>query len=134
MKKSFGYLEKQVFKYPLKVKDIWEHWLERKRIRKTYINDKICEWAKEGNMLADIATTHPEAAYTANVTSYQHKLTHLLRNIPNIEDQLKKIDEVVRHKLIPASIAGHIINDAERVMLSLPTRLGGLGRNRFRRF
>ena len=52
------------------------------------------------------------------------KLTYLLRTILNIEDQLKKIDEVVGHKLIPTIIGGHIINDAERVMLSLPTYLG----------
>ena len=33
----------------------------------------------------------------------------------------------MRHKLIPAIIGGHIINDNDRLMLSLPTRLGGLG-------
>ena len=48
-------------------------------------------------MLTDIVTTHPQAAYLAYVTSYQHKLTYLLQTIPNTEDQLKKIDEVVRH-------------------------------------
>ena len=94
--------------------------------KKNYINDKISEWTKEINMLTDIATTHPQVAYTAYVTSYQHKLIYLLRTIPNIEDQFKKIDEVARHKLIAAIIGGHIINDAERVMFSLPTRLGGL--------
>ena len=82
-------------------------------------------------MLTDIATTHPQATYTAYATSYQHKLTYLLRAILNIENQPKKIDEVVRHELIPAIIGGHIINDAERVMLSLPTHLGGLDLNIF---
>ena len=79
--------------------------------KKNYINDKIGEWTKEINMLTNIAITHPQAAYTACVTSYQYKLTYLLRTIPNIEDQLKKIDEVVS-----AIIGGHIINNAERVM------------------
>ena len=54
-------------------------------------------------------------------------LTYFLRTIPNIEDQLKKIDEILRHKLIPAIIGGYIIKNAKSVMLSLPTRLGGLG-------
>ena len=94
--------------------------------KKNYINDKISA-LKNANIFKDIATTHSDAAHTAYVTGYQHKLTYLLRTIPNIEDRLKKIDEVVRHKFIPAIIGGHIINDAERVMLSLPTRLGGLG-------
>ena len=94
--------------------------------KKNYIYGKIREWTKNINMLADVATTHLQATYTAYVTSYQHKLIYPLQTIPNIEDQLKKIDEVVRHKLITAVIGGHIINDAERVMLSLPKRLGGL--------
>ena len=64
---------------------------------------------------------------TQPLTSYQHKLKYLLQTIPNTEDQLKKVNEVVQHILIPAIIGGHIINDAERVMLSLPTPLGGLG-------
>ena len=95
--------------------------------KENYINEKVREWAKEINVLVDIATTHPQAAYTAYVTSYLHRLTYLLQTVPDIEDQLKKIDEVVRHKLIPAVIGGHIINDAKRVILSLPTRLGDLG-------
>ena len=95
--------------------------------KKNYINDKIREWTKKINMLADIATIHPQVAYTTYVTSYQHKLTYLLRTIPYIEVQLKKIDEVVRHKLIPAMIGGQIINDSERVILSLSAHLGGLG-------
>ena len=33
----------------------------------------------------------------------------------------------MQYKLIPAIIGGQIINDAERVMLSLPAGLGGLG-------
>ena len=68
--------------------------------KKNYINDKISEWTEEFDLLTYTAT----AAYTATtayVTSYQHKVTYLLRTIPNIEDQLKNIDEVVRHKLIP---------------------------------
>ena len=99
----------------------------KKENKKNYINDKISAWTKEINLVADIATIHPQAAYTAYVTSYQHKLTYLLRTIPKIEDQIKKINAAARHKLIPAMIGGHIVNNAERVMFSLPTRLGGLG-------
>ena len=82
--------------------------------KKNYNNEKVNEWKKEINMLTDIATTHPEAAYTAYATNYRHKLTYLLQTIPNIEDLLKKIIEIVRHKLIPVIIGGHIMKDAER--------------------
>ena len=78
-------------------------------------------------MLTGIATTHPQAACAAYVTSYQHKLTYLLRAIPNTENQVKKIDELARNKLIPDIIGVHIINNADKVMFSLPTCLGGLG-------
>ena len=59
--------------------------------------------------------------------SYQHKLTYFLRTIPEIDDELKKVDEAVRYRLIPSFTGGHIVNDQERIMLSLPARLGGMG-------
>ena len=92
-----------------------------------YINQKIDDWTHEINLLAEIAATYPQAAYTAYVNSYQHKLTYFLRTIPSISDELKRVDEAVRHRLIPSLTGGRIINDQERIMLSLPPRLGGVG-------
>ena len=92
-----------------------------------YINQKIDDWTQEINLLAEIAATYPQAAYTAYVNSYQHKLTYFLRTIPSISDELKRVDEAVRHRLIPSLTGGRIINDQERIMLSLPPRLGGMG-------
>ncbi|XP_066916388.1 uncharacterized protein [Clytia hemisphaerica] len=92
-----------------------------------YINKKIDDWTQEINLLAEIAATYPQAAYSAYVSSYQHKLTYFLRTIPSISDELKRVDEAVRHRLIPSLTGGRIINDHERVMLSLPPRLGGMG-------
>ena len=97
--KPFGYLGEPIFKYPLKVNDLGAV-IGTEENKKNYINDKISEWTKGIIMLTDIATTHLQAAYTAYVTSYQNKLTYLLRTILSIDDQLKKIDEVVRHKLM----------------------------------
>ena len=54
--------------------------------KENYINDKIREWTKEINMLADIATTYPQAAYKVYVTNYQQKLVYLLRTNPKTED------------------------------------------------
>lgn len=92
-----------------------------------YINKKIDDWTQEINLLAEIAATYPQAAYSAYVSSYQHKLTYFHRTIPSISDELKRVDEAVRHRLIPSLTGGRIINDHERVMLSLPPRLGGMG-------
>ena len=95
--------------------------------KRQYINQKISKWKDEINLLAEIATTHPQSAYAAYVTSYQHKMTYFLRTIPGISEEMRQIDQLIRHRLIPALVGGHIINDNERVMLSLPPRLGGLG-------
>ena len=95
--------------------------------KRQYINQKIDDWTQEINLLAEIAATYPQEAYSAYVSSYQHKLTYFLRTIPSIDDELKRVDEAVRHRLIPSLTGGRIINDQERVMLSLPPRLGGMG-------
>ena len=47
------------------------------------------------------------------------------------KEQLTPVDEVIRHKFIPALTGGHIINDHERQLLSLPPWLGGLGIKKF---
>ena len=55
--------------------------------KKNYTNDKISEWTKKINMLANIATTHTQTAYTAYVTSYQHTSYELF---PILTTSLKK--------------------------------------------
>ena len=50
-----------------------------------------------------------------------------MRTIPGIEEQLPAGEEAIRHRLIPAITGGHIINDEERALLTLPPRLSGLG-------
>ena len=50
-----------------------------------------------------------------------------MRTIIGCEEQLIRVDEIIRHKFIPALTGGHVINDFERQLLSLPPRLGGLG-------
>ena len=69
----------------------------------------------------------PQAAYACYVAGYLHKLTYIMRIIPESEPQLTAIDHVIRHQFIPALTGGHIVNDLERQLLALPPRLGGLG-------
>ena len=92
-----------------------------------YVRTIIEKWVNEITMLADIATTQPQAAYACFVQGYQHKLTYFLRTIPGLEVNLVPLEEVIRHRFIPAITGGHLVNDAERILLSLPPRLGGLG-------
>ena len=51
-----------------------------------------------------------------------------MRTILGCEQQLARVDELIRHKFIPALTGGHIINNHERQLLALPPRLGGQSR------
>ena len=44
----------------------------------------------------------------------------------DVEELLKPFDEVVKNKFIPTIVGGRQISDDERLLLSLPTKLGGL--------
>ncbi|XP_057290771.1 uncharacterized protein LOC130613444 [Hydractinia symbiolongicarpus] len=87
----------------------------------------VTKWVREINLLSNIAVTQPQAAYMCFVDGYKNKFTYFLRTIFGIEEFLTPLDEVIRHKFIPAVTGGHIVNDNERKLLALPPRLGGLG-------
>ena len=55
------------------------------------------------------------------------KWTYLARTVPGTSDQFKPLEETIRHRFIPALTGRSAISDIERNLLSLPTRLGGLG-------
>ena len=80
-----------------------------------YVEQKVAEWVKEVERLLSIAITQPHAAYAAFTHGLKHKWTYLTRTIPNINDQLQPLEDVIRHKFLP-SLTGQI-----------PVRHGGLG-------
>ena len=49
-----------------------------------------------------------------------------MRTVPGIEVLFEPIEEAIRYCLIPA-LTRRDFSEAERQLLSLPTRLGGLG-------
>ena len=95
--------------------------------KQRYLKEKVETWIRETTLLYNIAITQPQAAYSCFTAGYQHKLTYFMRTIIWCEEQLIRVDEIIRHKFIPALTDGHVINDLERQLLSLPPRLGGLG-------
>ena len=50
-----------------------------------------------------------------------------MRTTPCIKDCLIPLEEVIRFNFIPSMIGGRICSNGESVLLSLPTRFGGLG-------
>ena len=90
-----------------------------------YIKEKVATWCTEVNNLAEIAKSQPHAAYSAYILGQQHKYRYFLRTLKNIEEELKPLDEVINNVLIPA-ITGFHLNDAERELVALPVKAGGL--------
>ena len=66
-------------------------------------------------------------AYAAYTHGYIEKFNYFLRTIPNTENHLQSIKEVLRNEFIPAVTGGHDCSTTERELLALPVRLGGLG-------
>ena len=91
-----------------------------------YVSDSI-EWIEELKVLSQIAKVEPHLAYTAFVFGFQHKFTFIMRTIPNISEQLKRLDKAIDEYLVVHIMNGYKCTYAERTWLSVPPRLGGLG-------
>ena len=94
-----------------------------------YVSEKIEKWIDQLRMLEKVAKVEPHLAYCSYVFGLQHRYTYLLRTIPNIGNDLKRLDEAIDQYLIKHLFHNHSVTDIERIWLSLPPRLGGLGIN-----
>lgn len=92
-----------------------------------YVTEKVGEWIDELAELEKIARVEPHIAYCAYVSGIQHRYTYVLRTIPNIQEQLKKLDDAIDNHLLKHLFKDHLITPLERTWISLPARLGGLG-------
>ena len=95
---------------------------------KSYVSDKVKEWSDELSRLSEIGLTQPHAAYSA--------LTHGLLGrwifypqrclvLVNYFFHWNRLS--VCTSVLPASSGKYAFSDAERQLISLPSRLGGLG-------
>ena len=91
-----------------------------------YVNGKVEGWVDQVVKLAEFAATYPQASYAAFTFGLKHRWTYYLRTLPDIEDLLEPLERTISHALIPA-ITGHTCTPAERDLLALPVRMGGLG-------
>ena len=73
--------------------------------------NQLTVWSK-------IAKTEPQAAYSAFVSGFKHKLTYYIRTMPNIKHHLTQLDAFVDNVFIPAITDGHICTAEERLLLS----------------
>ena len=92
-----------------------------------YAQKKVDNWVDLVRLLADIAKTEPQAAYAAFIAGFCGRLNYFIRTTPNLSTILHELDQVITNELIPAITDGPVVSSEERVLLSLPVKLGGLG-------
>ena len=92
-----------------------------------YVQELVIDWITQLQELTKIAKSEPQTAYSAFVSGFQHKMTYYIRTIPNLAPILKPLDDYLTENFIPAITEGHILSEADRKLISLPVRYGGLG-------
>ena len=83
-----------------------------------YVGSKGKEWISEVTLLAEFATSQPQASYAAFTFGLRHKWTYFMSTLPDIKDLLEPLERVISDVLI-ASQTEHNCSVAERKLLAL---------------
>ena len=95
-------------------------------------NEEFCKykvnvWIKELTTLCEIATTHPQMAYTAYLKGYKSKFTYFLRTIDNFHNFVSQVDQLLSEKFIPTLFGYDTALTEYRDIFGLNPGEGGLG-------
>ena len=91
------------------------------------ISKRVEVWCKKLKVLADIAVSQPQSAYSAFTHGLFGEWTYLFRTCSFDESLIQPLEDCMRQVFIPALLGRDAVSDLERDWLSLPTRSGGLG-------
>ena len=100
--------------------------LGSEEFKNQFVVDRVNDWVEELTNLANMAKTDPHSALCAFTHGLRHKWSYTMRTIDGISELLKPLEECIHTKFIP-SLIGKQVNQTERMLLSLPPRMGGLG-------
>ena len=84
-------------------------------------------WIKELKTLCEVATTHPQMAYSAYVKGYKSKFTYFLRTIENFHNFVSPVDQLLTESFIPTLFGYDTALNEYRDLFSLNPSEGGLG-------
>ena len=99
-------------------------------VNHNYVNGKLKEWSDELSKLSKISLTQPHSAYSALTHGLLGRWTFLSRTLPGIGDLFSPLaEQIIRVHLLPTLTGKSTFSDVERQLISLPSRLGGLGIN-----
>ncbi len=93
----------------------------------SYIDQMVKRITRRVEALAKVAKAYPQAAYTGFTQGLIGEWTFLTRTTGNMASLLQPLEDVVRQQFLPALTGRVQPGDAERDLLALPARLGGLG-------
>ena len=92
-----------------------------------YVSALVEEWVEQMGELTRIAKVEPQAAYSSFTAGFRHKTTYFMRTIPNLQEVLKPLDNIINNSFIPAITEGHVLSADDRKLFALPVRFGGMG-------
>ena len=98
-----------------------------KSFKQEFITEKVKKWIDDLTMLSKIAKFAPHESYICFTSGYKHKISYMMRTIPEMKDHLECIDDLITTDLIPSITGGIQVTLNERLLFSLPTSMGGLG-------
>lgn len=87
---------------------------------------KVEDWVEQVVKLVEFGAVNPQASYAAFTFGLKYRWTYYLRTLPNIEELQEPLERAIGDALIPA-MTGYTCTPAERELLTLPVRVGGLG-------
>ena len=91
-----------------------------------YVGGKVEDWVGEVTRLAEFARSQPQASYAAFTFGLRYRWTYFMRTLPDIENLLQPLERAISDVLIPSLIERNC-SEAERDLVALPVRMGGLG-------
>ena len=91
------------------------------------MNGKVKEWSDELPTLCEFAISQPHAAFSALTHGLFGRWIYLSRTLPNISESLSPLEQNIRLHFLPTLTGKCAFSDLERQLLSLPSRLSGLG-------
>ena len=92
-----------------------------------YFTEKVETWCEEVRRLSEFAKSQPHAAFSAYIHGQQHKYRYFMRTIKDISGCFKPLDDIINDTFLPTVLGFNIVNAAERELLSLPIKKGGMG-------
>ena len=95
-------------------------------MKEQYTKNKVEGWVKDLELFSKYEQDDPQAAYSAFTKGLCSRWAHFQRTVPDMSELFEPLENAIRDQLIPA-LVGQEVSEAERQILALPFRHGGLG-------